>query len=57
MLELADRVALLVELAGSSGHGGAVSAAEMAARAEALRPVERTARRAKVAAYGAATEG
>ncbi|MEV6186342.1 hypothetical protein [Streptomyces albidoflavus] len=57
VLELADRVALLVELAGSSGHGGAVSAAEMAARAEALRPVERTARRAKVAAYGAATEG
>ncbi|NEE24453.1 hypothetical protein G3M53_03100, partial [Streptomyces sp. SID7982] len=31
VLELADRVALLVELAGSSGHGGAVSAAEMAA--------------------------
>uniref|UniRef100_UPI000EF8BEAE hypothetical protein n=1 Tax=Streptomyces sp. S5 TaxID=1456735 RepID=UPI000EF8BEAE len=30
VLELADRVALLVELAGSSGHGGAVSAAEMA---------------------------
>ncbi|MFD6234685.1 hypothetical protein ACFWC2_20365 [Streptomyces diastaticus] len=57
VLELADRVALLVELAGSSGHGGAVSAAEMAARAEALRPVERTARRAKVAAYGASTEG
>ncbi|MFD6044296.1 hypothetical protein ACFWG7_23700 [Streptomyces koyangensis] len=57
VLELADRVALLVELAGSSGHGGAVSAAEMAARAEALRPVERTARRAKVAAYGAAAEG
>ncbi|MGF3138452.1 hypothetical protein [Streptomyces diastaticus] len=57
VLELADRVALLVELAGSSGHGGAVSAAEMAAWAEALRPVERTARRAKVAAYGAATEG
>ncbi|MFE2768583.1 hypothetical protein ACFXGD_20515 [Streptomyces albidoflavus] len=57
VLELADRVALLVELAGSSGHGGAVSATEMAARAEALRPVERTARRAKVAAYGAATEG
>ncbi|MFE9319351.1 hypothetical protein ACFYNV_30395 [Streptomyces albidoflavus] len=57
VLELADRVALLVELAGGSGHGGAVSAAEMAARAEALRPVERTARRAKVAAYGAATEG
>ncbi|RPK67204.1 hypothetical protein EES44_10675 [Streptomyces sp. ADI96-15] len=57
VLELADRVALLVELAGGSGHGGAVNAAEMAARAEALRPVERTARRAKVAAYGAATEG
>ncbi|MFD5185126.1 hypothetical protein ACFWMQ_21520 [Streptomyces sp. NPDC058372] len=57
VLELADRVALLVELAERSGHGGAVSAAEMAARAEALRPVERTARRAKVAAYGAATEG
>ena len=39
-----------------NGHGGAVSASEMAARAEALRPVERTARRAQVAAYNAYVE-
>jgi hypothetical protein len=37
-------------------HGGAVSASQMAARAEALRPVERTARRAQVAAYNAYAE-
>lgn len=56
VLELAERVGLLVSLAYGSGHGGAVSAGEMAARGEALRPVERTARRAQVAAYNAFVE-
>jgi hypothetical protein len=42
---------MLVSLASENGHGGAVSASEMAARGEALRPVERVARRAQVAAY------
>jgi hypothetical protein len=67
VLELAQRVATLISIAygdagagagGGAGreHGGAVSAAEMAARAEALRPVERTARRAQVAAYNAYAE-
>jgi hypothetical protein len=43
--------------AGAGGeHGGAVSASQMAARVEALRPVERTARRAQVAAYNAYAE-
>ncbi|MBO7940426.1 MULTISPECIES: hypothetical protein [Streptomyces] len=56
VLELARRVGLLVALARESGHGGAVSSGEMAARAEALRPVERTARRAQVAAYNAYVE-
>ncbi|MEC4020997.1 hypothetical protein [Streptomyces sp. H27-D2] len=37
-------------------YGGAVSASEIAARAEVLRPVERTARRAQVAAYNAYVE-
>ncbi|WP_458242943.1 hypothetical protein [Streptomyces sp. MAI_2237] len=56
VLELAQRVGLLVSLAHGNGHGGAVSSAEMGARAEALRPVERTARRAQVAAYNAYVE-
>ncbi|WP_129309882.1 hypothetical protein [Streptomyces sp. L2] len=56
VLELAQRVGLLVSLAYGNGHGGAVSSAEMAARAEALRPVERTARRAQVAAYNSVVE-
>ncbi|MFD1832986.1 hypothetical protein ACFSJS_25555 [Streptomyces desertarenae] len=56
VLELAQRVAALVEIAHGPEHGGAVSAAAMAARTEALRPVERTARRAKVAAYNAYVE-
>ncbi|MBT2418393.1 hypothetical protein J7F01_21310 [Streptomyces sp. ISL-22] len=56
VLELAQRVGLLVSLAHGNGHGGAVSSAEMAARAEALRPVERVARRAQVAAYNAYVE-
>jgi hypothetical protein len=49
-------VGLLVSLAWENGHGGAVSSAEMRARGEALRPVERTARRAQVAAYNAYVE-
>jgi len=56
VLELAQRVGLLVSLAHENGHGGAVSASEMAARGQALRPVERTARRAQVAAYNAYVE-
>jgi hypothetical protein len=56
VLEMAQRVGLLVSLARENGHGGAVSSAEMGARAEALRPVERTARRAQVAAYNACVE-
>ncbi|MFF8602906.1 hypothetical protein ACF065_28950 [Streptomyces sp. NPDC015232] len=55
VLELAQRIGLLVDLA-HDGHGGAVSAAEMAARGAALRPVERVARRAQVAAYNAYVE-
>ncbi|EGX59130.1 hypothetical protein SZN_14441 [Streptomyces zinciresistens K42] len=56
VLELARRVGLLVSLASGNGHGGAVSSAEMGARAEALRPVERVARRAQVAAYNSVVE-
>ncbi|MEV3872099.1 hypothetical protein [Streptomyces sp. NPDC049906] len=60
VLELAQRVGLLVSVADeyASEHrtGGAVSAAEWAARSGALRPVERTARRAQVAAYNAYVE-
>jgi hypothetical protein len=56
VLELAQRVGLLISLAHENGHGGAVSASEMAARGAALRPVERTARRAQVAAYNSVAE-
>ncbi|MFJ2610318.1 hypothetical protein ACIQOU_31425 [Streptomyces sp. NPDC091279] len=56
VLELADRVGTLVSLAREHGHGGAVSAGEMAARVVALAPVERTARRAVVAAYNSVVE-
>ena len=56
VLELAQRIGVLVSLAYENGHGGAVSASEMAARVEALRPVERVARRAQVAAYNACVE-
>ncbi|WP_328772618.1 hypothetical protein [Streptomyces sp. NBC_00286] len=56
VLELAQRVGMLISVAYENGHGGAVSASEMAARADALRPVERTARRAQVAAYNAFVE-
>lgn len=61
VLELADRVRALLSIAAGGGgdgreHGGAVSASEITARAEALRPVERTARRAQVAAYNAYSE-
>ncbi|MDG9703596.1 hypothetical protein [Streptomyces sp. DH37] len=56
VLELAQRVGALVDIAYGPEHGGAVSAGAMAARAEALRPVERTARRAMVAAYNAYVE-
>ncbi|MGV9453189.1 hypothetical protein [Streptomyces sp. NPDC003635] len=56
VLELAQRVGMLVALASGNGHGAAVTSGEMAARAAALRPVERTARRAQVAAYNAYVE-
>ncbi|MER6049141.1 hypothetical protein K2224_24875 [Streptomyces sp. BHT-5-2] len=61
VLELAQRVGALIGIArGTAGdgreHGAAVSSSEIAARAEALRPVERTARRAQVAAYNSAVE-
>ncbi|MFF8847489.1 hypothetical protein ACF08N_33060 [Streptomyces sp. NPDC015127] len=56
VLELAQRIGLLISVAYENGHGGAVSAGEMAARVEALRPVERVARRAQVAAYNAYVE-
>ncbi|MGW3216701.1 hypothetical protein ACWDBC_31290 [Streptomyces parvus] len=57
VLEMAQRVGLLVSVAYENGHCGAVSASEIAARGEALRPVERVARRALVAAYNAYVEG
>ncbi|MEV7644797.1 hypothetical protein AB0O32_33235 [Streptomyces rubiginosohelvolus] len=57
VLEMAQRVGLLVSVAYENGHGGAVSSSEIAARGEALRPVERVARRALVAAYNAYVEG
>ncbi|MFI2373037.1 hypothetical protein [Streptomyces sp. NPDC018833] len=56
VLELAQRIGVLISVAYENGHGGAVSASEMAARGEALRPVERVARRAQVAAYNAYVE-
>ncbi|MCC5034328.1 hypothetical protein DMH02_014120 [Streptomyces sp. WAC 00631] len=70
VLELAQRVGALVAIArgpGAAGggggggcagaeHGAAVSASQMAVREEALRPVERTARRAQVAAYNSCVE-
>ncbi|MGH3311634.1 MAG: hypothetical protein ACRDP3_13785 [Streptomyces sp.] len=61
VLELAQRVGALVAIAYGDGgdgraHGGAVSASQITAREEVLRPVERTARRAQVAAYNAYAE-
>ncbi|OEU96951.1 hypothetical protein AN216_17835 [Streptomyces oceani] len=61
VLELAQRVHALVSIAhgetdGGREHGAAVSGSEIAVRAAALRPVERTARRAQVAAYNAYAE-
>ncbi|WP_419993798.1 hypothetical protein [Streptomyces boninensis] len=65
VLELAQRVGALMAIAygpegsgtgGGPEHGGAVSAAEMGARRALLQPVERTARRAQVAAYNAFVE-
>ncbi|GGV11003.1 hypothetical protein GCM10010495_25350 [Kitasatospora herbaricolor] len=52
VLESARRVTALLSIA-SGGHGAAVSASEMAARRTALAPLQRTARRAQVAAYNA----
>jgi hypothetical protein len=50
VLQSARRVSALVAVAALS-EGAAVSAGEMAARAGALRPLERAARKARVAAY------
>jgi hypothetical protein len=61
VLELAQRVGALVDIAagrhsGGTEQGGALSASQMVARSQALRPLERTARRAQVAAYNAFVE-
>ncbi len=56
VLELAQRVGALTGIARAGDHGGAVSASQIAAREELLRPVERVARRAQVAAYNAYVE-
>jgi hypothetical protein len=60
VLELAQRVGALTAIARAGQHsgdnGGALSATQIAARAELLRPVERVARRAQVAAYNAYVE-
>lgn len=66
VLELAQRVAALVHIAYGgepdaekgwrAEHGSAVSSSQMAARTEVLRPVERVARRAQVAAYNSYAE-
>ncbi len=57
VLELAQRVGALVQIAKeSTEHGAAVSAAQIAERDRLLRPVERAARRARVAAYNAYAE-
>jgi hypothetical protein len=55
VLDLAQRVSALVAIA-SGEHGGAVSSSEMGTRAALLRPMERTARCAQVAAYNAYVE-
>ncbi|KWX01549.1 hypothetical protein LI90_2581 [Carbonactinospora thermoautotrophica] len=52
VLGLAERVGAIAALA-RQDEGAAVSVTEMAARAAVLRPVERSARRARVAAYNA----
>ncbi|MDT0321528.1 hypothetical protein [Streptomyces millisiae] len=56
VLELAQRVGALVEIAAETEPGAAVSAGQMVLREGVLRPVERAARRARVAAYNAYAE-
>ncbi|MDB1088406.1 hypothetical protein PJ985_12610 [Streptomyces sp. ACA25] len=56
VLELAQRVGALVTIATDPEHGRAVSAGQIGARDRLLRPVERTARRARVAAYNSYLE-
>ncbi|WP_129838866.1 hypothetical protein [Streptomyces sp. RFCAC02] len=59
VLELAQRVGALVDIAvepDGMAPGAAVSAGQIAERDRLLRPVERAARRARVAAYNAYTE-
>jgi hypothetical protein len=55
LLASARRLAAVAALA-QQDNGAAVSAAEMAARRDALRPLERATRRAQVAAYNAVLE-
>jgi len=55
VLESARQVGALLTLA-SASEGAAVSVGEMTARADALRPLARTARRAQVAAYNASVD-
>lgn len=55
ILESARQVSALLSIA-SGSHGAAVSASEMAARRATLAPLERTARRAQVAAYNAVVD-
>ncbi|NJQ05943.1 hypothetical protein [Streptomyces lonarensis] len=56
VLALAGRVRALVAVAGAPGGDGSLSAGQAAMRAELIRPVERAARRARVAAYNAYAE-
>jgi len=56
VLAQAQRLRAIAELAGAD-HGAAVIAREMEARAAELRPLDRAARRAQLAAYNAVLEG
>jgi hypothetical protein len=53
LLAQADRLAAVLDLAAADAPGGAVTTAEAAARAAALRPLATAARRARQAAYNA----
>ncbi|MGI8867554.1 MAG: hypothetical protein ACR2F6_01550 [Mycobacteriales bacterium] len=53
LLAQADRLAAVLDLADADAPGGAVTAAEALARSEALRPLGRAVRRARLAAYNA----
>ncbi|HEY9475418.1 MAG TPA: hypothetical protein VIS06_16420 [Mycobacteriales bacterium] len=57
LLAQADRLADVLELADADAPGGAVTSAQAVARDAALRPLRTAVRRARVAAYNAATVG